>query len=544
MTHMNIREKLKHLDQRWGLRDNRRLLIFIIACSIVPAAVLLSVAYHQAISSARTTLEDAIDIAVSQTGDLLADGELLLRRIATDIGDPTTLATHKLLFRYVYTDIRFRGAGIVNADGLIVSTSIGIADPPWSAPEGTGFDRGNDKMQILGPLRELITQEMSIVLALAGRDRQIDVFLMVDPALLKFFLEIIPDLELGPHGAVGFETDDGRLLGGIGNSDALRNLRQGSGDNRIRVLRSTENGAVHVIGEIPKRWALRHWYKSLWLGGPLSILACAILMVVFLRRTAMFRDLDYDLKLALSRDQFQVLYQPILDLRTHRCIGAETLLRWHHPTQGMVLPGLFIPKAEETGIIIGLTDWLIDRVMNDQPAILGAAAGDLYTSVNISCVQLNKGQVQRLIRATEELKHRSEGRLIFEITESVSIEDGNSNFWENVSNLRRHGAIFALDDFGTGYSSHAYLNRLDLDYMKIDRHFIQVINKPDRSIVVLDSMISLGKQLGLTLIAEGIETEEQREILISKGVVYGQGWLFSHPLPLDDYVSFLQKQKR
>ena len=422
---MHIREKLKRLDQRWGFRDNRRLLIFIIACSIVPAAVLLLAAHHQAISSARTELENAINIAVNQTGDLLADGELLLRRIATDIGDPTTPATSKLLLRSVYTDIRFRGAGIVNADGLIVVTSLGIADPPWPVPEGTGFDRGNDKMQILGPLRELIMQEASIFLALAGRNRQLDVFLSVDPALLTLFLEIIPNLELGPQGAVGFETEDGRLLGGIGNRDALRNLRSGSDDDRIRVLKSTENGAIHVIGEIPKRWALRHWYNSLWFGVPLSLLACALLVMVFLRRVGMAGDLDYDLKLALSRNQFQVLYQPILDLRTHRCIGAETLLRWHHPTQGMVLPGLFIPKAEETGIIIGLTDWLIDRVMNDQPAILGAAAGDLYTSVNISCVQLNKGQVQRLIRATEKLKRRSEGRLIFEITESVSIDDGN-----------------------------------------------------------------------------------------------------------------------
>jgi len=540
---MHIREKLKRLDQRWGLRDNRRLLIFIVACSIVPAAVLLLATYHQAISSARTQLEDAIDIAVNQTGDLLADGELLLRRIATDIDDPTTPATYKLLLRSVYTDIRFRGAGIVNADGLIVSTSLGIADPPWPSPEGTGFDRGNDKMQILGPLREFIMQEASIIFALAGRNRRIDVFLTVDPALLDLFLEIIADLELGPHGAVGFVTDDGRLLGGIGNRNALHNLRQASGDNRIRVLKSTENGEIHVIGEIPKRWALRHWYKSLWFGGPLSLLASAFLVVVFLRHVGMAGDLDYDLKLALSRDQLQVLYQPIMDLRTHRCIGAETLLRWHHPTQGMVLPRLFIPKAEKTGIIIGLTDWLIDRVMHDQPAILGATAGDLYTSVNISCVQLNKGQVQRLIRAIEGLKHRSEGRLIFEITESESIDDGNSNFWKNVANLRRHGAIFALDDFGTGYCSHAYLNRLNLDYMKIDRHFIQGIDKPDRSTVVVDSMISLGKQLGLTLIAEGIETEEQREVLISKGVLYGQGWLFSHPLPLDEYVSFLQEQE-
>lgn len=271
-----------------------------------------------------------------------------VQHLAADIDDPHSATAQSLLLRAVYTDIRFRGAGIVNRDGAIVVTSFGRVEPPKPVPGGVLFNRDRDGLQIVGPVRELIIQETSVALAMNGPRGRV-FYLLVDPGLLTYFLEM-------------------------------------------------------------------------------------------------------------------------------------------------------------------------------------------------SCAQLNKGKIDGLLQGVDRMTQQLPNHLILEITESESINNGNTTLLESIERLRRHGALFAIDDFGTGYSSLAYLNRLHIDYMKIDRHFLQGIDQPGASTAVLEGVISLGKRLDLTMVAEGVETSAQRDILVAAGVQYGQGWLFSHPLTLAEYVDFLRSR--
>jgi sensor c-di-GMP phosphodiesterase-like protein len=249
--------------------------------------------------------------------------------------------------------------------------------------------------------------------------------------------------------------------------------------------------------------------------------------------------LDYELKRGLAQNEFEIHYQPIVDLETRQCIGSEALLRWRHPQRGLIYPGLFIPIAEQTGLIIPMTEWLLEKVIQDQ-IILSKRIPDFYTSVNLSPSQLNTGDVERLIQIIKATNHESKVMITFEITENKLIEEQVQVVQDAIARLKQLGSRFAIDDFGTGYSNIAYLQKLDLDQLKLDQLFIKGIEHGSTVIQIVDSLIDFGNRLGLTLIAEGIETEAQYQYLKDRGVRYGQGWLFSRPMPLGDFEQYLQ----
>ncbi len=250
--------------------------------------------------------------------------------------------------------------------------------------------------------------------------------------------------------------------------------------------------------------------------------------------------LEADLRVAVERGQLQLYYQAQVD--GPRCvIGAEALLRWRHPERGLVAPGDFIPLAEDTGLILPIGHWVLQtacaqiRVWADLPA-----TRDLRLAVNVSARQFRQPDFVAQVRQILTHTGADPTRLKIELTESMVLDDVGDTFGK-MKALKSQGVGFSLDDFGTGNSSLSYLTRLPLDQLKIDRSF--VLNLPDNGsdAIIAQTIITMGRSLGLDVIAEGVETEAQREFLDRHGCHAYQGFLFSRPLPLDEFEGFLQR---
>lgn len=251
--------------------------------------------------------------------------------------------------------------------------------------------------------------------------------------------------------------------------------------------------------------------------------------------------LESDLRAALSLDQFRLVYQPIVDLRTRRIQGAEALLRWHHPKRGVVPPASFIPLAEDLGLMTELGSWVLRTACRQ----LGAwrqhlpAGENLYLSVNLSPTQLADNgllaHVQDCLRESE-LDPRD---LVLEITEEVLVNQyGLAR--DVLAELNRTGVRVAIDDFGSGYSSLAYLLELDVDILKIDKSFIDGVVQRPKAAVLVGSILHMASALGLQPIAEGIEDPEQLAYLLRENCPFGQGYLFSMPVEPGQIAALLR----
>ncbi len=240
--------------------------------------------------------------------------------------------------------------------------------------------------------------------------------------------------------------------------------------------------------------------------------------------------LERDLRRALEEDQLCLHYQPQVELNSGRLVGVEALVRWNHPHQGLVAPADFVTLAEETGLIVPIGDWVLREACRQQVAWQNQGFPSLRMAVNLSGRQLKQPDfietVDQILAETGIDPHNLE----LEITENIIMRDVKSTIME-LTDLRVRGIGLSIDDFGTGYSSLSYLNRFPVDQLKIDHSFILRLAEEKEPIVIVDAVIGLGRSMDLEVIAEGIETPRQMEILASRGCHHGQGFLFSHPLP-------------
>ncbi|TAN30313.1 MAG: GGDEF and EAL domain-containing protein [Castellaniella sp.] len=247
-----------------------------------------------------------------------------------------------------------------------------------------------------------------------------------------------------------------------------------------------------------------------------------------------------DLHLALDRQQFALDYQPIVDLSTGRIAKVETLLRWHHPILGRVPPSEFVPLAEETGIIRTIGDWVFCEATRQVAHWRSQFAQDIQISVNISPAQLrHEGLDHGFWRSHLDTLGLSPEHVIVEITEGLLIDSDDNHIQKQLALFHEAGIQVALDDFGTGYSSLSYLRKFDIDFLKIDQSFVSNLDTSNPDLALCEAIILLAHKLGLQVVAEGIETQEQHRLLRAAGCDYGQGYLFAHPLSADDFAALL-----
>lgn len=274
----------------------------------------------------------------------------------------------------------------------------------------------------------------------------------------------------------------------------------------------------------------------LWLV-PISLVATGLLLVVLVRLTKYQASLAAGLALGLRREEFRLVYQPIVDLADGRWVGAEALIRWRRATGEEISPALFIPAAEQAGLIGQVTQRVMELFAREAPPLL-LGHPDFYIGLNMSAVDLSNEQLPALlVRLSEQTGIRPE-RIHVEATETAFLDAVKAA--QALQAIRAAGFHVAIDDFGTGYSGLSYLTRLKVDALKIDKHFIDSIGTDSVTSHVVDSIIDLGKALGLALIAEGVEKPEQADYLKARGVRFAQGYLFSRPLSMPDLAKGLQ----
>ena len=237
------------------------------------------------------------------------------------------------------------------------------------------------------------------------------------------------------------------------------------------------------------------------------------------------RSLELDLRTALDQGQIEVHYQPLVRLDTGEATGFEALLRWYHPERGMVPPGEFVPVAEETGMIRDLGAFVLRRACADAVAW----PQPLTLAVNLSPLQFRSGNLLVVVEDALRRSGLAPERLELEITEALLLEK-SAPVLATLHALRTLGIRISMDDFGTGYSSLSYLRSFPFDKIKIDRSFVRDIDANADSQAIVRAIIGIGASLGITITAEGIETERDRATLAAEGCGEGQGYLFSGAL--------------
>jgi diguanylate cyclase (GGDEF)-like protein len=241
------------------------------------------------------------------------------------------------------------------------------------------------------------------------------------------------------------------------------------------------------------------------------------------------RVVELDLRNALPADDFELYYQPIMNLHSGKVVGFEALIRWNHPVRGLINPADFIPIAEDTGLIVPIGEWVF------RTAFLEAAGWppEINIAVNLSPVQVKEPNLFGKVRQALEVSGLAPSRLIFEITESVLMQNSDGTL-ALLHRFRALGIRIALDDFGTGFSSLSYLRSFPFETIKIDRSFIRDVDVNKDSTVIVGAIIGLARGLGMTTIAEGVETDRQLAVVRDQGASMVQGYLFSRPVPASE----------
>ena len=253
-------------------------------------------------------------------------------------------------------------------------------------------------------------------------------------------------------------------------------------------------------------------------------------------------EIESDLRLALERDEFVLHYQPIIDLITGRAVGSEALVRWAHPERGLVPPNDFIPIAEQTGLIVPLGAWVLEKAVEQTAAWnrdrMNRRA--LGVSVNLSALQLGDPTLEQCIHAALSRHGFDPGRLTLEVTESTLMIDGVETM-AILERFRKLGVRIAIDDFGTGYSSLAYLKQLPANALKIDKVFVDGLGTLAEDTSLVTGIVGLASALNLEIVAEGVESETQLKELRRLGCEKSQGYLHSRPLPPLEFEAWIKE---
>ncbi|MBP1870406.1 sensor c-di-GMP phosphodiesterase-like protein [Ensifer adhaerens] len=312
-------------------------------------------------------------------------------------------------------------------------------------------------------------------------------------------------------------------------SDADNLFATASGSGWIAIATSSRASLLNDLG--------RERLLLLPLGAIVAALMVGLVLWLSRRRLSPLGELS----IAVHRREFIVHYQPLIEMKTGICVGAEALVRWRRPDGSLVRPDTFIPLAEESGLIQAITDQVIDGVIGDLGAVL-VADRSLHIAINLSADDIKSGRVLPVIQA--ELANSGV------LTEQIWLEATERGFMDvksaraTIEEARRLGHSVAIDDFGTGYSSLQYLQDLPLDALKIDKSFIDTVGLVSATSAVTPHIIDIAKSLNLYIVAEGIERQEQADYLLERGVHYGQGWLYSKALPAQEFIAFYNESKR
>ncbi len=250
--------------------------------------------------------------------------------------------------------------------------------------------------------------------------------------------------------------------------------------------------------------------------------------------------LENGLRKGLARSEFELYYQPIIDLPTGAIHGCEALLRWNHPDAGLITPGNFISLAEETGLMIPIGTWVLEEATRQAAKWHKDGFPNLSIAVNVSASQIQQPDFNTTVRNTIAASGIDPSLLEIEITESYAMQDPEASA-ATLQELKSLGVCISVDDFGTGYSSLSYLKRFPIDTLKIDASFVRDMGDDVDTVEIVNAIVAMGHNLRLRIVAEGVELETQRSRLIESGCDRAQGYLYSPPIRVQTFEQLLRK---
>jgi len=271
---------------------------------------------------------------------------------------------------------------------------------------------------------------------------------------------------------------------------------------------------------------------------PLGIVGGLFFGVAFLFFARIQQAMPTMIKNAIKHKEFFLEYQPIVDLQNGRWVGAEALIRWRRPSGEMIRPDIFIQTAEDSGLIRHITKYVLDRVAEEARELFRHYP-NFHIGINLAAMDLTTRETTVALRHFSQQLQAKPGNLMMEVTERGFLNKDIGR--EILSDIRNEGMSIAIDDFGTGYSSLSYLGTYDLDFLKIDKSFVDTIGSEAATSQVVSHIIEIAKTLNLQMIAEGVETDMQAGFLLDSGVQYAQGWLFSRSIPFAKLMERLKE---
>lgn len=355
---------------------------------------------------------------------------------------------------------------------------------------------------------------------------------LVDP---RQFLEVVLDSEV--RLAIG--TASGQLVGASASEveHFLSRVHTGpaAGLEDGYLYTSVRQGDWVAVAALSRQELLQGLIDEELVLLPFGGLLAGVLMFLIVRSTRKRLSPLAELRLAVRNHEFIVHYQPIIRLKDNSCVGAEALVRWLHPDGSLVRPDVFIPLAEQSGLILPITDQVIETVMRELGPLL-VRERDLHIAINLAAEDVSSGRFLPLLKASMHKAGVQPEQIWLEATERGFLQVDSAR--ATVNQARAQGHLAAIDDFGTGFSSLQYLQELPLDVLKIDKAFIDGITPGSGQSPVTDHIIEMARTLHLKMVAEGVELQAQAEYLRAQGVQFAQGWLFAKPMPSVEFQRF------
>ena len=533
----------------------RRLIVLLatviaIVAGLAPVGYAIYLAYKTTVVNAEKNLHLIAQEIATDTSRLLNDinqGLIALSDLDYKCSPEDVIAMNTMSY-----DIPgISEIGLINPDRKLVCTSWGPVNPPVQPelpPAQPGF-------RLLGPMDIGIMKRYGLI-ALRQREDGSEIAALIHPSVLIGHM----GADLGEHGfAVLLRRDDTHLYAWEGNVPEMEMVESesegGDGSTLLRAL--FKDGVERTLFAVEldgfpgtysvvaaaDEWILHDWQRMALMLGAIGAGTSALLVFLIVGILQRRLSLQGELERSLQKDEFEINYQPVIELKSGHCVGAEALICWRQPGGKRVRPDLFIPLAEDTGLIEPMTVWLMKK--------LRAEIGDLLQSDRSLHIAINLSpghfESDKILQSSSSIFGNSgilPKQIIYEITERGLIDDPDGKAKDIMRRLQSRHSEIALDDFGTGYSSLSYVESFPLDYLKIDKRFVDTIGVNTLNAGLLDTIIDMANRLGLRTIAEGVETARQAEYLLSRGVDFAQGWHFSRPMPATDFIEFVHTVNR
>ncbi|MGF1606359.1 MAG: EAL domain-containing protein [Rhodothalassiaceae bacterium] len=511
--------------------------IFVIATTIlvgvIVACATLGLGYSLSVSQSHRTVAGVSEGA-------LEDAEAVLDYVVREIGSLAALAgqpcnewSRESMELQSYLSPFAREFGIIDAEGLIYCTSGGeqmIYSPEAMAAD---FERFGIFLALNeNPVRH--HQSIMVAIPMPGRGA---ILARVSP---QEFRHPSVSRYIGDYSQISLILNDGGLVQIAGDNSMTSRVAQGETAGGITKAADSKNYPMRTVVVSDPAFTWHAFFENLPLIGLSAALAGIGSALLYFRITTRQLSLERALQRAIRRDsqEFQLHYQPVIDLRSGRCEGVEALLRWRHPNRGLIRPDAFIPMAERTGDIIPLTRWVIAKAVDELAPYLHGDA-QFHVGINLSGSHFRTLDIVEDLRELIAATALRPGQIVLEATEREILADSDETPMKVMELLSAQGFHIAIDDFGTGHNGLAFLQKFPSHILKIDRTFVDTIGTDAVKRPVLDAIVDLGQRLKMGLVAEGVETEEQAVYLRSKGIQRAQGYHFAKPMPVDDLHRFM-----